>query len=300
MKASPADAAAIFRRGGKSFWFASLFLPAAAAADAARLYAFCRRMDDLADVAVTERSRALLARVRAEVRAGVSADPWVLDFIALARRYALPSEAVDYLIGALLEDATRELALETETQLVQYCYGVAGTVGLMMSPLLGADARRAGEAAVHLGIAMQMTNIARDVLEDARRGRRYLPGCWLEHKTADDLVTSIEARPVAAAAVARLLNLADEFYRSAAAGFPLIPRRARRGIEIAATVYRAIGTELRRKHCAWWEGRVSVSLPTKLWLALRVCAGRSELVRLPPAPAARELSRPLAGLPGIP
>jgi len=294
------DAAAIFRRGGKSFWFASLFLPAQAAADAARLYAFCRRLDDLADVAVTARNRALLARVRADVQAGVSADPWVVDFIRLARHYAMPRDAVDCLIGALLEDAVQAVALETEAQLVRYCFGVAGTVGLMMSPLLGADVRVAGEAAVHLGIAMQMTNIARDVLEDAGRGRRYLPGCWLEHKTAGDLCVSIESRPVVAAAVARLLNLSDEFYSSAAAGFPLIPRRARRGIEIAATVYRAIGTKLRRKRCAWWEGRVSVSLPTKVWLALRVCAGRSELGRLPVALGARELSRPLAGLPGIP
>jgi len=298
--ANKKNAAAIMKRNGKSFWFASLFLPRQTASDAARLYAFCRRMDDLADVAVTEANRAVLSEVRDDLRRGVSSKAFVKDFLALAQQYNLPREAADYLIAAFLEDATHPLNLEDENQLVRYCYGVAGTVGLMMSPILGADRQRAAGAAVHLGIAMQMTNIARDVLEDAKNGRRYLPGCWVEHKGAEEILVSYESRQQVSVAIARLLELADRFYASAALGFPLIPRRARTGIEIAAAVYREIGIVLRRKQYAWWDGRATVSPSRKLWIALRVCLGGPYLSRMATESRIPELSRPLAGLPGAP
>jgi phytoene synthase len=170
----------------------------------------------------------------------------------------------------------------------------------MMSPILGADRKRAAEAAVHLGIAMQMTNIARDVLEDARNGRRYLPGCWVNRGTAKEIAASDGPRQQVSAAIARLLDLADRYYASAALGFPLIPRRARTGIEIAASIYREIGIVLRRKQYVWWNGRVTVPLSRKLWIALRVCVAGSDFARTATQSRIPELSRPLAGLPGVP
>jgi phytoene synthase len=143
-----------------------------------------------------------------------------------------------------------------------------------MAPILGADHHRAGEAAIHLGVAMQMTNIARDVLEDARNGRRYVPGCWVEQRTAHEIVGSIASRQQVSAAIARLLALADHYYASAAQGFPLIPAPARRAIQIAAAIYREIGTAL--------------------------CLGWSDLARLAIQPRILQLSRPLTGLPGAP
>jgi phytoene synthase len=301
--ADKSDAATTMKRNGKSFWFASLFLPRQVAADAARLYAFCRTMDDLADVAVTEESRAALAQVRRDLKSGVTSIPDVQDFLALARQYELPCEAAEYLIATFLQDATTELHIEDEAQLVRYCYGVAGTVGLMMSPILGAQRQQAGEAAIHLGIAMQMTNIARDVLEDARNHRRYLPGCWVQHLTAQQILNASQshasdARELVASAVDRLLELADSYYASASLGFPYIPTRARRGIEIAAAVYREIGTRLRRNHCAWWNGRVHVSTSRKLWITAQVYLGQSPIHRLRASARVESLSQPLAGLPG--
>ena len=291
---------ATMRRKGKSFWFASLFLPRQTALDAARLYAFCRTMDDLADVSVTEENRAILAGVRKDLQRGVSANPAVTDFLGLAQTYDLPCSVANYLIATFIRDATTELHIADEAELVRYCYGVAGTVGLLMAPILGANQHRAGEAAIHLGVAMQMTNIARDVLEDARNGRRYLPGCWVEHRTAQDIIASTASRQQVSAAIARLLALADQYYASAAQGFPLIPSPARRGIQIAAAVYREIGTVLRRKHYAWWDGRVSVSLGRKVGIALSVCLGWSDLARLAIEPRIVQLSQPLTGLPGAP
>jgi len=309
--AHKSGAAATLRRNGKSFWFASLFLPRGVAADAARLYAFCRAMDDLADVAVTAESQAVLAQVRAELRGesrgGASSNPDARDFLALAKQYSLPLDAADCLIATFIEDATAELHIEDEDELVRYCYGVAGTVGLMMSAILGAPRPQADEAAIHLGIAMQMTNIARDVLEDAKNHRRYLPGRWVRQLTARQIAHAAgdacgnappDARELVSAAVARLLDLADRYYASAAQGFDLIPGPARAGIEIAAAVYREIGTVLRRNRLAWWAGRVRVPFPAKLRMAIQVRLGRSPIRRLQPLQSIAGLSRPLAGLPG--
>jgi len=284
---------------GKSFWFASLFLPSHVASDAARLYAFCRRMDDLADVAVTQEKREELMKVRQDIQRGVSNDPVVADFLELAQKYNLPTDATDWLIGTFLEDAETPMLIEDEKELVRYCYGVAGTVGLMMAPILGADRSRAGAAAIYLGVAMQMTNIARDVLEDSREGRRYLPGEWVRNALPQEMMASVESRVEIASAVERLLDLADEYYAVAATGFPLIPSRSRRGIAIAAAIYREIGMVLRRKKCAWWEGRVSVSLMWKLWVASRVLVGQSEMDRMKTSRPVVDLWSPLEGLPGV-
>jgi phytoene synthase len=256
-------------------------------------------MDDLADIAVTQEQREVLAKARHDLQCGHSTDPVVADFLELATQYDLPTDAADWLVGTFLEDAEKPMLIADEEGLVRYCYGVAGTVGLMMSSILGADRSRAGAAAIYLGVAMQMTNIARDVLEDAREGRRYLPGEWVRNALPQEMMASAEDKWDIASAVARLLDLADEYYALAAKGFPLIPSRSRRGIEIAAAVYREIGVSLREKKCAWWKGRVSVSLGRKLWVASRVLAGWSELDRMKGSRPVAELWSPLKGLPGV-
>ncbi len=299
MRATDQDAAATMKLHGKSFWFASLFLPAQVASDAARLYAFCRRTDDLADIAVTQEKREVLAKVRHDLQHKISDDPSLADFLELAQQYDLPMDAADWLIGTFLEDAEMPMLIDKEKQLVRYCYGVAGTVGLMMSPILGADGPRAAAAAISLGVAMQMTNIARDVLEDALEGRRYLPGEWVRNVLPQAMTASPESRREIASAVARLLDLADQYYAMAATGFPLIPSQSRRGIAIAASVYREIGIVLRKKNCAWWEGRVTVSSGRKLWVAVRVLLGQAELDRIIAGTPVLDLWSPLEGLPGI-
>lgn len=293
------DAAAVMKLHGKSFWFASLFLPRQVASDAARLYAFCRRMDDLADIAVTQEKRAALSQVRHDLQCGVSGDPHVADFLALARQYDLPTDAADWLIATFLEDAERPMLVEDEIELVRYCYGVAGTVGLMMSPILGADRKRAGGAAIYLGVAMQMTNIARDVLEDAGAGRRYLPGVWVQNILPQEMIGRVDRRQEIASAVHRLLDLADEYYALAATGFSLIPSQSRRGIAVAAAVYREIGVVLREKECAWWARRTVVAQGRKMWVASRVVAGHSTLSGLTSGRPVVDLRSPLEGVPGI-
>jgi phytoene synthase len=292
------DARAVLKRNGKSFWFASLFLPAETALQAARLYAFCRTMDDLADDPHEASAANKLQSVRDDLRRGSSTQPVVEDFLDLAHRFSFPLEAADYLLEAFLEDATTALHIADQEQLVRYCYGVAGTVGLMMSPLLGAVDVRARRPAIDLGIAMQMTNIARDVLEDARNGRRYLPGSWVDDITATAIVSDPSARQRVAFAIERLLDLADLYYASAFTGFVFLPPQARRAIEITGTIYREIGVRLRKYRFRWWLGRAYVPLWRKAAIAASIYLGHSQLRLLTDTTAPEELHHALAGLPG--
>ncbi len=171
----------------------------------------------------------------------------------------------------------------------------------MMSAILGAS-REATPQAINLGIAMQLTNVARDVLEDARHNRRYLPATWLPTSTEvlspGQIVSEPVHREAVSIAIRRLLDLADLYYASAAPGFAAIPARSRHAIRIAAAVYREIGVTVRANDVRWWQGRTHVPLPRKLRLASAVFFGRSDLERLPPTDLTL-LHRIIADLPGV-
>ena len=291
------DMQSSMRKNGRSFWFASRFLSRQTATDANVLYAFCRTMDDLADKSTGPEAVGRLHQVRMDLERGNSTDPCVAMFLQLARRHHLPLPVADHLIQSFVCDAQTKLRLATERDLIRYCFGVAGTVGLMMSPVLGATNKEARRPAIDLGIAMQMTNIARDVLEDARDGRRYLPGAWLADLPPEAIATELDCREAVRLAIDRLLCLADDFYANARDGFAFIPIPNRTAIEVAAAVYREIGVSLRKRNLQWWSGRTTVSMPRKIVLAASVLAGRSPLHRLRSSLPQR-MHQALAGLPG--
>ena len=289
----------ILRKNGKSFWFASLFLPQDVAADAATLYRFCRWMDDLADSGAKADAVARLEKVKLDLRARSSDDPVVASVLQIDRRVPLNFEALEHLVDALTDDASSDKQVKDEAELIRYCYGVAGTVGLAMSTILGANAERAALHAIDLGIAMQMTNIARDVLEDARKGRRYLPADWVENLSPRQLVEDVSQRDLVADAVRRLLDLADVYYAHGALGFPMIPAESRTGIRVAAGVYREIGQVLLERQYEWRGERAYVPLWRKSRIAAGVWIGSSRLERLSLARESSNLNRALEGLPGV-
>lgn len=266
------------RRHGKSFWFASFFLPKEIARQAAELYSFCRTIDDLADapteVSTQQNNCGTLAQTLNDLRSETSTRPEVLSFLELSNKAQLPKEAAECLVQTMISDSLKPAQIKDEADLLRYCYGAAGTVGLMMSHILGAKVPEARQPAIDLGIAMQMTNIARDVLEDSSQQRRYLPEDWVQQASAEDIQSSpqnsIPLRDAVAKAIERLLERADQHYESAAAGFHFIPAHSRKGIVISAHVYREIGIVLRKKNFRWWEGRVKVGLFKKILIALRV------------------------------
>ncbi|ANF58210.1 phytoene/squalene synthase family protein [Halotalea alkalilenta] len=297
------DALATLGRHGKSFRFASLLMPKRDAEDAARLYTVCRHIDDLADESEpTARPAALarLARIRQELTAGAAVtDPLAVVLHQLAERRGIDLDAADHLISAMISDAERPALIEDSAALIRYCYGAAGSVGVMMAPLVDAP-RHAQPFAVDLGLAMQMTNIARDIAEDAAMGRRYLPASWVDGLSPERILTGREEptiRAIVSSAMARLLDLAECYYASAAEGIQAIPGRNRVAIRVAAVVYRQIGLELAATQHNWWQGRMRIGIAGKLRCTLSDTLGRRG-IRPRGVPHDPLLHRVIAGRPG--
>ncbi len=285
----------VLARHGKSFYWASLFLGNTITDRAAALYQFCRFVDDLADGDLPYRQESL-EDIRARLSgASCSAGAEVEAFIQLASDNHIPLAAARELLDGMLKDQ-QPTAVADEAELLRYCHAVAGTVGLMMCRVLNCRHSRADSFAIDLGIAMQLTNIARDVMEDANMGRRYLPASWVDLSPADIAEAGIDSRQSVARAVDRLLDLAEEYYRSALLGIHLLPFRSRFAITVALRVYRQIGILLRRRNLRWWLGRVFVGKPEKVLLSLRSLADLRPL-RVPEHNS--KLHQHLKGLAGV-
>ena len=262
----------------RSFALAARLLPADARDEVAVLYAWCRRADDAIDVAPSEDRPELLRRLRAELAAiyagQTQADSLLAAFQAVVVRRGIPEQYPAALLDGFETDLGR-VCLGTMDELWLYAYRVAGVVGLMMCHVLGVRDVRAYPHAVHLGIAMQLTNICRDVLEDWGRDRLYLPEELLCRNGAAGLgrelgaALRMERRAALASALKDLLALAERYYRSADRGLGALPLRAAWAVRSARLVYAAIGDELARSGYDVFGGRAVVPRWKKCWLCLR-------------------------------
>jgi len=292
----------------RSFRWASAFLSGPQRRRVAALYAFCRAVDDLADAeqASPEARAELLALYRAlddestEGREARWPDSY-LWFQALCLECGIDFGVVRELLRGMMGDLAT-VRFETDRELLRYCYRAAGTVGLMMCSVLGVVDRRAQRHAVDLGIAMQLTNICRDVLEDAQAARVYLPAERLAQYgvTSEQLVEGSADELGVSLVVNDLLDVAEGYYRSGDAGMRYLPARARWAILIASRLYRGIGRRLRRKHggnplC----GRVVVPWWTKVgWVLAATFSWFRVAFKRPSSPLPRQqLRRHLDGLP---
>jgi len=264
------DADLVLSRKGRSFHWARRWMAASHAARATRLYGFCRYVDDLADEGVVGQDpRAALKRIAHEITSGASQNPIVADAITLMRECQLPPALILTFIDGITSDLDN-VCLADEGALLRYCYQAAGTVGSMMCRLLGCDSPVALRHAVDLGIAMQLTNICRDVAADAAAGRRYLPASMIGDLPPQALVDpALDLQPRLQACIEALLATADRYYRSGEAGLAHLPVGARCGILVAARVYRAIGTRLRQHGNAYWLGRTVVPGRTRSLVTLQ-------------------------------
>jgi phytoene synthase len=251
--AAPADEAGalrtLMRGGSKTFFAASLLLPARVRAPATALYAFCRLADDAIDLGDDPAAAARRLRTRLDaVYAGRPGDaPEDRALAPVVRRHGVPRALLDALIEGFEWDAAGRRH-ETLDDLHAYAARVAGTVGAMMALLMDARAPRSIARACELGVAMQLTNVARDVGEDARAGRLYLPRAWLREAGVDPeawlRAPTHDAR--IAAVVERLLQAADAAYARAQGGIATLPRDCRGAIRAAQLVYAEIGAQVRR------------------------------------------------------
>jgi phytoene synthase len=285
LPASPAtDAAyktadAALTRHGRSFYWARHLLSEIHAERATILYGFCRLIDDLADGDITTTPREALAEMAAALKRGQSSDPLTASMIRLMRECHIdPAIPLQLIRG--VESDLGVVQVADEAELLRYCYCVAGTVGLMMSAALDTSDPAALPHAIDLGVAMQLTNICRDISADALAGRRYLPASLIGPMSPKALVIPDRAqRPLLYTAVTTLLDMADRYYQSGEAGLAYLPARSRSGILVAARIYREIGTELRRREGDYWSERVHVTLTRKVAITLGALANVSLLPR---------------------
>lgn len=279
MKRGVAEGAsrAVLARKSKSFALAAKLLPARSRDDVALLYAYCRRADDAVDECPANEQAGRVTALRLElsaIYAGMAqSDPLLAAFQQLIVRYDIPREYPEALLDGLSTDIGR-VRIATLDELLLYAHRVAGVVGLMLCHVFGLSDRGALRNADDLGIAMQLTNICRDVAEDWRRDRLYLPAdvvraCSEQGSNAALEPLAAESRAGIARAIQRLLTIADRYYASGDAGLFALPFRVALAVRAARLIYAAIGQRLARQGFDVTAGRAVVPAWQKLLLAAR-------------------------------
>jgi phytoene synthase len=237
----------MLRRHSRSFSLAAGLLPPAVAADFKKLYAWCRTCDNVVDDARSrlEAKRHLqliqedVERIYAGELPRLPESHWLRELVI---RYRFPQRWADDFLAGMAFDLDFS-PMRSVAELEHYSYRVAGVVGLMLSRILGVSDARATAHAISLGIAMQLTNIARDIAEDWERGRFYLPLEWMSFQEVPrEPLDEEQLRP----AVEQLLRLADRHYEHGRRGLRYLPASARWSIRVAADIYQEIGNVIRR------------------------------------------------------
>ena len=300
-------------RGSKSFRFASRLFDRTTRERVWLLYAWCRKCDDMADgqdhggaMAVVDDPLERLAIIRdltAKALEGTPTGEPAFDCLGIvAQECGLTAKMAEDVIEGFALDAA-DWHPRRETDLYRYCYHVAGAVGVMMAVVMGVspDEEATLDRACDLGLAFQLANIARDIVEDAQRGRCYVPSEWGLTLRGMSAPRSAEERGVAFTALRRLLALSDDFYAFARSGISAIPRHNRRAIRIAAALYQGIGRKiLRQGPNLYWQGRTFLTRPEKI----RILAQTLLLPELPMRKSARDVWHDdlahLVGVPGFP
>ena len=218
----------------KSFNWAGFFLPKDTYEECSKLYAFCRILDDVADSGEDlEIKKKKFNEIKDiiklyEIRFTDNQDMLVVnDMIVLSKNKNIKKIILNDLIEGIESDLKKEVNFITIKELLVYSYRVAGTVGLMMAKILDVKDSRALLGAIDLGIAMQLTNIARDVIEDQKIGRKYIEGDFKN--------------------ILATLQLADTFYESSFSSIKKIPFTFRFAILVARRIYKKIGDNILQK-----------------------------------------------------
>ena len=289
----------IAKREAKNFYYAFVALPKARRDAICAIYAFMRQADDLADDeshSREERSRRLGAWLldwHGVCHGGDSSDQVFLAVRAAVERFAIPLSLLDELVAGVAMDLNQGASqlsdapadtYATFADLYRYCYLVASVVGLVCIHIFGYSDQRAEKLAEETGIAFQLTNILRDVAEDAERSRVYLP---LEDLAAhgvslDSLLRRVPgALPTTeeSALLAEIAGRAEKFYESAQALMPLINRESRPALWVLVRIYHGLLKRIERADYDVFSQRASVPTPEKLWI-LAVGLVRMGLARL--------------------
>ena len=256
---------------GSSFYYSFLFLPPERRRAITALYAFCREVDDVVDeVSDPDLARTKLAWWRKEVGAifsGTPQHPVALALQPVVAAYRLPQQHFQTVIDGMAMDLERNRYLDF-ADLERYCHCVAGVVGLMSAEIFGYANPGTLDYARNLGIAFQLTNIIRDVGEDARRGRIYLPQDDLaRHGVSVASILRRESTPAMVPLMKAQVARARRWHQNALDALPLEDRRTQRPGLIMAAIYRALLDEIERDGYAVLDHRIALTPLRKLWIA---------------------------------
>ena len=155
---------------------------------------------------------------------------------------------IDLIEGFIIDQ--KKIRIQNQEELIKYSYHVAGTVGLMMAKIIGVKNKKAARSAIDLGIGMQLTNIARDVHEDAKMQRIYIPANWIPDISLSDLSkkkSNLNNDKIISDAILKLIGLSDKFYKNGFSGLKYIPFTTRLAIFVAANVYKGIGIKIKKR-----------------------------------------------------
>ena len=260
-------------RSGSSFYYSFLFLPPDRRRAITALYAFCREVDDVVDeVSDPAVARTKLAWWRREIDAtfeGTPEHPVGKALVPVVRDFGLPREQLQTVIDGMAMDLEQVRYVDFPA-LELYCHRVAGVVGMLAARIFGYSEPATERYARDLGIAFQLTNIIRDVGEDARRGRIYLPQDELARFGVSEWdILHRRHSPKFAALMAFQAQRAREHYARAFSALPAVDRKAQRAGLVMAAIYQALLEEIERDGFLVLDRRTSLPPARKLWLALK-------------------------------
>ena len=249
---------------GKSFYWASFFLPKKNRIAASRLYSICRYLDDVADNSKLDTS-SQIKNIFNQIKENESS-----EINTFFKKNNINLGILKDLIDGLISDQ-QNVRVTDEKELIDYSYKVAGTVGLMMLPIINTKDAEARKHAIDLGIAMQLTNIARDVYEDAKMNRLYLPKEWLGQVSISDLIDNKlddQKKKLIELSIKNLIELSDKFYANGFSGMKFIPLRTRLAIFFAAKIYKGIGEKIKSGGYVYKLERIYLNKLEKLWITI--------------------------------
>ena len=249
---------------GKSFYWASFFLPKKNRIAASRLYSICRYLDDVADNSKLDTS-SQIKNIFNQIKENESS-----EINIFFKKNNINLGILKDLIDGLISDQ-QNVRVTDEKELIDYSYKVAGTVGLMMLPIINTKDAEARKHAIDLGIAMQLTNIARDVYEDAKMNRLYLPKEWLGQVSTSDLIDNKlddQKKKLIELSIKNLIELSDKFYANGFSGMKFIPLRTRLAIFYAAKIYKGIGEKIKSGGYVYKLERIYLNKLEKLWITI--------------------------------
>ncbi len=251
---------------GKSFYWASFFLPSHSKMKAATLYSICRFFDNLADNDITDKTSELNKELNKII---IDENNQINKFLY---ENNIDIKVFQDLITGFLKDQS-SIRIKDESDLIKYSYHVAGTVGLMMSKIIGVEDPSSFPSAIDLGIAMQITNIARDVYEDAKKNRIYIPKTWIGDIDIEHLVNpkniAKEKELILCKAIHQLIDLSHKFYSNGFYGLKYIPIKTRLSIFVAAKIYQGIGFKIKKKGNVFLRERIYLTVYDKILITLK-------------------------------